>query len=145
MTWRAVICLCAALLLGVPRVSHAQYADSDEQNPQEYTEDDSHPLRMIAYILAPIGFTLEWCIARPMHYVATSTFLSPVFNGVEKEPEFTPPFPLVPPDKIVEEDVPPSEEATPAAVPSSAKRGAKPKSAAGAAPPAASGRQPVLH
>lgn len=54
--WRAIICLSAALFIGVPNLARAQNIDSDKQNPKEYTDEDSHPLRMFAYFVAPVGF-----------------------------------------------------------------------------------------
>jgi len=89
--WRAIICLCAALIIGVPRPAAAQYNDTDRQNPAAYTDEDSQPLRIIAYIVAPVGFILEWGVARPLHYIATNTFLAPAFNGDTREPEYRPP------------------------------------------------------
>jgi hypothetical protein len=90
--WRAIICLCAALIVGVPNLAGAvQYSDTDRQNPAEYTDEDSQPLRILAYLVAPIGFILEWGVARPIHYVATNTFLAPVFNGDTHEPAYRPP------------------------------------------------------
>lgn len=107
--WRAVICFCAALALSAPSICQAQYAGSDQQNPREYKNEDSNPLRMMAYVLAPVGFALEWCVARPMHYIANDTALAPVFNGYRETPPYIPPVPLVPPDKIVESAPPPQE------------------------------------
>ena len=86
--WRAIIFLCAALIVGVPQSGSAQYSDTDRQNPNEYTDEDSQPLRIIAYLVAPLGFVLEWGVARPLHYVATDTFLAPVFNGDTREPQY---------------------------------------------------------
>ncbi|HVN29915.1 MAG TPA: hypothetical protein VMT64_15570 [Candidatus Binataceae bacterium] len=83
--------MSVALIVGVPNPAAAQYSDTDRQNPAEYTDEDSQPLRIVAYIVAPIGFLLEWGVARPIHYVATNTFLAPVFNGDTREPEFRPP------------------------------------------------------
>jgi hypothetical protein len=89
--WRAIICLSAALIVGAPNLARAQYQDTDRQNPAEYTDEDSQPLRMAAYLIAPIGFILEWGVARPLHYVATNTFLAPVFNGDTRETPYRPP------------------------------------------------------
>lgn len=114
--WRALICVCAALIIGAPNFAHAQYADSDKQNPKEYRDEDSHPVRMIAYILSPIGFMLEWTVARPAHYIATDTFLAPVFGEVP-EPIWTPPaIAEIPLDTIEEAPRPalPPTEVTPA-------------------------------
>ncbi len=88
---RAIIFLCAALILGVPHLARAQYEDTDRQNPNEYTDEDSQPLRILAYFVAPLGFALEWGVARPLHYLATQTFLAPAMNAETREPTFTPP------------------------------------------------------
>jgi len=107
--WRAIICLSAALILGVPNLAAAQYSDTDRQNPAEYTDEDSQPLRIIAYFLAPIGFVLEWGVARPIHYVATNTFLAPVFNGDTREPAYRPPpIAEIPLDNVGDEPPRPS-------------------------------------
>jgi hypothetical protein len=140
--WRAVICLCAALTLSTPCICHAQYVNNDQQNPRAYHNDeDSQPIRLIAYVLAPLGFALEWCVARPMHYVANDTALAPVFNGYQPPPPYVPPVPLVPPDKIVESAPPPSME-TAASAPAAAA--AKPSRPARSAPSKPSGQQPAL-
>jgi hypothetical protein len=107
--WRAIICLCAALIVGAPNLARAQYADTDKQNPTEYTDEDSHPLRILAYLIAPIGFALEWGVARPIHYLATDTFLAPVFNGDTHEPEYRPPaIAEIPLDNVGDEPPRPS-------------------------------------
>ncbi len=109
---RAIIFLCAALTLGVIRPAHAQYAqyDEDRQQPKQYTDEDSQPVRIIAYALAPIGFALEWGVARPLHYVASNTFLSPVFNGDVREPRFRPPaIAEIPLDDVGDEPEKPAE------------------------------------
>lgn len=108
--WRAIICLTAVLTLGAPQLARAQYTDTDRQNPTEYTDEDSHPLRVAAFIIAPIGFVLEWTVARPIHYVATQTFLAPVFNGDVREPTYTPPaIAEIPLDDVGDEGLPPTE------------------------------------
>ena len=39
----------------------------------EYDESQSHPLRIIAYFLHPVGRLLEWTFTRPLHAVASSS------------------------------------------------------------------------
>ncbi len=140
--WRALICLCAALILAAPNFAHAQYADSDQQNPKEYRDEDSHPIRMAAYILSPIGFVLEWTIARPAHYIATDSFLAPMFGEVP-EPTWTPPaIAEIPLDNIPEAPhvaLPPTE-VTPAPETTAPSRGTSRPPQSGL--PA---DQPVLH
>ena len=88
---RAIVFLSIALFCAIPRLAHAQYEDTDRQNPQEYTDEDSQPLRLLAYFVSPIGFALEWGVARPLHYLATRTALAPVLDAQTREPTFTPP------------------------------------------------------
>jgi hypothetical protein len=101
---RAAIVLGAALILCAPSFAHAQYSDLDKQNPKEYTDDDSQPLKILSYVLAPIGFALEWGIARPLHYLATDTFLAPVLGAnTDNEKLTVPPIAeLPPPDEITD-------------------------------------------
>ena len=49
--WRATICLCVALSLGIPALAHAQTLYDDSQHPDEYSDDDSNPLALGSYIL----------------------------------------------------------------------------------------------
>lgn len=141
--WRALICFCAALLLASPTFAHAQYTDSDRQNPKEYVDEDSQPVRMMAYVLAPIGFMLEWTVARPAHYIATDSFLAPVFGEVP-EPTWAPPaIAEIPLDTIEEAprlalpptSVTPAPETGPSHPAAPAPQGAQPPGA----------DQPVLH
>lgn len=106
---RAIILLSAALILGVPHLARAQYEDTDRQNPKEYTEEDSQPLRLVSYFIAPIGFALEWGVARPLHYLATQTFLAPAMDAETREPIFTPPaIAEIPLDNVGDEPPHPS-------------------------------------
>jgi hypothetical protein len=94
---RAAIILCAALVLGLPIVSHAQYNDNDQQNPKEYHDDDSQPLAIVSYLFYPIGYAFEWLVSRPLHYVATDSPAAPVFKPVDGNDEAPPPpIPVIP-------------------------------------------------
>jgi len=116
---------------------------ADQRDPAEYNDEDSQPLKIASYALAPIGFLLEWTIARPMHYLATQTGLAPVLSGDRAEDGY-PPAPVAeipPPDNI-----PNGSETSPyAVIPGSVV--APPATAVVPAPaaPAASTSQPVLH
>jgi hypothetical protein len=66
----------AACLAGasVPAYAHDAYDDSQ-----------SHPLRLTAYALNPIGFALEWTVMRPVHFLVSNPGLERVFGHVPHE------------------------------------------------------------
>ena len=67
--------LCATLGWSVsPALAHDAYDDSE-----------SHPLRVAAYALHPVGFALEWLVARPLHFLVSQPHLEPVFGHVPHE------------------------------------------------------------
>jgi hypothetical protein len=51
----------------------------------EYTDQQSHPLKVAAIALSPIGFTLEWLIFRPLHQLTAQEDLAPIF-GQQEDP-----------------------------------------------------------
>ena len=94
---RIAIIFSAALLVALPTISHAQYNDSDRQNPKEYHDEDSQPLALFADIIYPIGYGLEWLVARPMHWIANDSPVAPVYRpvgGTDASPP--PPVPIIP-------------------------------------------------
>ena len=46
----------------------------------DYDETQSHPLRVVAYLVNPVGFAAEWLIFRPFHYLVSRPALEPVFG-----------------------------------------------------------------
>jgi hypothetical protein len=103
--WRATLVLSAALLLVAPSFVRAQgYSDLDKQDPNEYEDQDSQLLNMVSYVLRPIGFTLEWGVARPLHYLATQSPVAPVLGAnTDSERDRLPPITDLPlPDDIQE-------------------------------------------
>jgi len=79
-----IIAVLATALLTSPAWCRAQTSD-ERQNPKEYTDEDSNPLKLISYLLSPVGFMLEWTVARPLHYLATESSLAPIFAGVDED------------------------------------------------------------
>lgn len=83
-----------AIAAAFPLSCYAQSSNAQDQptwqlrDPNEYQQEDSHPVRAIASLLSPVGWALEWGIARPWHYVATQTFLAPVLNGGQSEDQW---------------------------------------------------------
>jgi hypothetical protein len=75
----ALVCaLVWALVLGPsPARAHDAYDDSQ-----------SHPLRIAAYAIHPVGFALEWLVTRPLHFVASEPRLEPIFGHRPHEHPF---------------------------------------------------------
>jgi hypothetical protein len=80
---RRILCAIVALAMSTPAIAHAQQGPyNDKQNPNEYTDtEDGQLLKLVSYVLAPIGYALEWTVTRPMHSLATKTSLAPVLSG----------------------------------------------------------------
>jgi hypothetical protein len=78
---RGILALVAALSLTAPSFAHAQYSEMDRQDPTEYNDQDSQLLNVVSYAMRPVGYMLEWGIARPLHYLATSSPVAPVLGA----------------------------------------------------------------
>lgn len=48
--------------------------------PDEYDDSQSHPLRVAAYLVHPVGVGLEWLIFRPFHWVVSREGADRVFG-----------------------------------------------------------------
>ena len=48
--------------------------------PDDYDDSQSHPLRVAAYLFSPIGYTAEWLIFRPIHYIVSRPYLDRIFG-----------------------------------------------------------------
>jgi len=146
--WRAVICLCAALTVAAPVASHAQPADSDRQNPTEYNDEDAQPVKLMSYVLAPVGFVLEWGFTRPIHWIVSRSSIAPAFNSETPMTPYTPPVPPLPPDSTIAQTstTHPREVAIGAAPsPATTQPNGQSTASAAKAPAGASGGQSVLH
>jgi hypothetical protein len=82
--------LVAAVLIGLMIVSTAPAVfAADQPHPQEigemgnYEDAFSHPLRLAYYFIYPIGFTAEWLIMRPLHYIVSRPYLNRFFGYTE--------------------------------------------------------------
>jgi uncharacterized membrane protein YhiD involved in acid resistance len=81
-----VIVALMATALALGGVARADLTDDRYAVTEDhYVDGFSHPLRIAAYVVAPIGFAAEWLIFRPFHYIVSRPQLSNVFNYKEGE------------------------------------------------------------
>lgn len=76
---KLIMVAVAAALLGSAQLSFAAGGADD------YDDSQSHPLRLAAYLIHPIGFTLEWLVTRPFHELVAQPDLAPVFGHTSHE------------------------------------------------------------
>lgn len=71
--WIAAVASVALLVFSAP--SYAQPNAEDA-----FDETQTHPLRVAAYLVHPVGFALEWILFRPFHYVVSRPGLDKMFG-----------------------------------------------------------------
>ena len=54
--------------------------------PDEYDDSQSHPLRVVAYLLHPVGWLTEWIVYRPFHFLVSATPSQEAFFGHHPHP-----------------------------------------------------------
>jgi hypothetical protein len=84
--------LCLTLLLAVPVLAAEPCGDGGPTDPcmQEYyakycaddcyRDAESHPFRVVSYLLNPVGVALEWAIFRPLHWAVSRPSTAPIFG-----------------------------------------------------------------
>jgi len=73
---RLVGCLLAAVLL----VGGALPAAADEYDPKRA----GHPLRIVAYVLHPVGVLIDFVLLRPAHWIGSHEPLRTIFGHEEE-------------------------------------------------------------
>lgn len=71
----------STLLLALPLLLLAVPASADRYDP----ERAGHPLRIIAYVLHPVGVALDYLIMRPAHWVGSHEPFATLFGHEEPE------------------------------------------------------------
>ncbi len=66
-------------LVAVPAIGRAHDAYDDSQ---------SHPLRLVAYAVNPVGYALEWLVMRPIHFAVSQPSTERVFGHTPHEDPF---------------------------------------------------------
>ncbi len=72
---RAVVAIALALALVVAGAP----ATADDYD----SEEAAHPLRIIAYVVHPVGVILEWLIVRPAHWIVSQKHLKTLFGHTD--------------------------------------------------------------
>jgi outer membrane protein OmpA-like peptidoglycan-associated protein len=54
--------------------------------PDEYDDSQSNPLRIVAYLLHPAAFLVEWTVFRPFHFLVSATEPQEAFFGHTPHP-----------------------------------------------------------
>ena len=54
--------------------------------PDEYDDSQSHPLRVVAYLVYPAAFILEWTVFRPFHWLVSGTEQQEALFGHKPHP-----------------------------------------------------------
>lgn len=75
----ATAMLATMLALSAPiAVRAAEPQQSGEMD--QYEDAFSNPLRLAYYALYPVGFTIEWLVMRPLHYLISRPYLDHLFG-----------------------------------------------------------------
>lgn len=50
------------------------------EDESQYEDAFSNPLRLAYYLIYPVGFTVEWLVMRPLHYIVSRPGLDQLFG-----------------------------------------------------------------
>jgi len=73
--------VAATLALSAPVIVRAE-EPQETGDMDQYEDAFSNPLRLAYYVLHPVGFTAEWLIMRPFHYLISRPYFSHLFGYV---------------------------------------------------------------
>lgn len=77
----AAVLVAITLTLGAPMVRAVETATNQELTETDQYEDAfSNPLRLAYYLIYPVGFTAEWLVMRPLHYLISRPYLAHLFG-----------------------------------------------------------------
>ena len=72
--------LVAALLVGFLLVAGAAPAIADDYDPKR----SGHPLRIVAYVVHPVGVLIDFILLRPAHWIGSQAGFRTIFGHDEK-------------------------------------------------------------
>jgi hypothetical protein len=71
--------VAATLALSAPIIARAE-EPQEVGDMDQYEDAFSNPLRLAYYVLHPVGFTAEWLIMRPLHYLISRPYFTHLFG-----------------------------------------------------------------
>jgi hypothetical protein len=75
----AAVMLATAVAATSPVIGHAQQV-AEQSDLDQYEDAFSNPLRLAYYVVYPVGFTMEWLVMRPFHYLVSRPYLNHFFG-----------------------------------------------------------------
>jgi hypothetical protein len=83
----AILMTASILSLGAATAGAQELYDADGHSQPEHYSDEfeyedafSNPLRLAYYMIYPVGYTIEWLVMRPLHYVISRPGLDKFFG-----------------------------------------------------------------
>jgi hypothetical protein len=64
----------------VVRAYESESSNSTVDEANQYEDAFSNPLRLAYYMIYPVGFTIEWLVMRPLHYLVSRPYLAHFFG-----------------------------------------------------------------
>lgn len=96
--WKSVVMVgMAALFLAGPAIAYFDDCDSYSGEVgctnapgyyDGYDDSQSHPLQIAAYALNPVGYAVEWLVARPIHALVSQPELQSIFGYKSRRWDF---------------------------------------------------------
>ena len=75
VSFALMLSVAVNLTAAMARAETAPMTTSDD-----YDDSQSYPLRVVAYLVYPVGYAAEWIIFRPLHRLVSLPALAPVFG-----------------------------------------------------------------
>jgi hypothetical protein len=72
--------LASVMFLHAPIVRAYESDSTSTDESSQYEDAFSNPLRLAYYVAYPVGFTIEWLIMRPFHYLISRPYLDHFFG-----------------------------------------------------------------
>lgn len=76
------------LLVGLGLVAGLTLSTGVARAHDAYDDSQSNPLRLVAYAVNPIGWSVEWLVLRPIHFVVSQPPLERIFGHTPHEDAF---------------------------------------------------------